>query len=198
MSIIQKMKEEVIRRSDLFYSLTKGTKDEYHLYQEHVQYVYSYAVKIMEEYQDVDQEVVQLSALLHDIAMTDPKLDRACHNVEGARIAEELLRKENYPKDKIQLVKKCIFNHSSKMASFRTTKEEQILVDADALAHFDTIESLCFLASKVMGLNDQESLQFIQNKLTKDYQEISPNCRSYVEDQYQRVMHAKKITDLLT
>ena len=40
-----------------------------------------------------------------------------------------------YPKDKIDIVKLCILNHSSKRKEYRTTIEEQILVDADAHGH---------------------------------------------------------------
>lgn len=48
--------------------------------------------------------------------MTDRCLDRTKHNEYGSVIAEQLLRKNNYPENKAQLVKKCILNHSSKQA----------------------------------------------------------------------------------
>ncbi|MCR5498797.1 MAG: HD domain-containing protein [Acetatifactor sp.] len=65
-NIIEKMRREIVSRSDLFEEQTKGTKDEYNLYREHVQYVYKYAVMLAKD-ADVDKEVVELSALLHDI-----------------------------------------------------------------------------------------------------------------------------------
>ena len=72
-NIIEKMRREIVSRSDLFEEQTKGTKDEYNLYREHVQYVYKYAVMLAKD-ADVDKEVVELSALLHDISMTDATL----------------------------------------------------------------------------------------------------------------------------
>ena len=81
-NIVELMKQEIINRSNKFEEVTKGTKDEYNLYREHVQYVYKYSTMIAKE-KHVDLEIVELSALLHDIAMTDSELDRSKHNEYG-------------------------------------------------------------------------------------------------------------------
>lgn len=194
--IVNKMQQEIINRSNTFEEQTRGTKDEYNIYREHIQYVYKYVV-LLSENKNVDREVLELSALLHDIAMTDRSLDRAKHNEYGSAIAEQLLRENNYPEDKIQLVKKCILNHSSKRAEFRTTEEERILVDADGLSHFDSINNLYSLAHNVMGLNDEDTLNFIKDKLTKDYNEISENLKYLIQEKYDSVMSANSIADVL-
>lgn len=123
--IVSKMKQEIINRSNSFEEQTKGTKDEYNIYREHIQYVYKY-VCLLSKDKNVDHEVLELSALLHDIAMTDRNLDRAKHNEYGAEIAEQLLQENNYSENKVEFVKKCILNHSSKRAEYRTTEEEKI------------------------------------------------------------------------
>ena len=171
-------------------------QDEYNIYREHIQYVYKY-VCLLSKDKDVDHEVLELSALLHDIAMTDIALDRSKHNEYGSEIAETLLRENNYPEDKIQFVKKCILNHSSKRAEYRTTEEEKILVDADGLSHFDSINNLYSLARNVMELNDEDTIKFIQDKLTRDYNEISDELKYLIQDKYGKVMNAKKIEDIL-
>lgn len=38
--IVNKMQQEIIKRSNIFESQTKGTKDEYNIYREYIQYVY--------------------------------------------------------------------------------------------------------------------------------------------------------------
>ena len=194
--IVNKMKQEIINRSNSFEEQTKGTKDEYNIYKEHIQYVYKY-VCLLSENKDVDHEVLELSALLHDIAMTDRTLDRSKHNEYGAEIAEQLLRENNYPEDKIQFVKKCILNHSSKRAEYRTTEEEKLLVDADGLSHFDSINNLYNLAHNVMELSDEDTVKFIQDKLTKDYNEISDELKYLINDKYDRVMNATTIAEIL-
>lgn len=194
--ILQKMQQEIINRSNKFEEQTKGTKDEYNIYREHIQYVYKY-VCLLSKYKNVDHEVLELSALLHDIAMTDKSLDRAKHNEYGALIAEQLLRENGYPEDKIDFVKKCILNHSSKRAEYRTTEEEKILVNADGLSHFDSINNLYSLAHNVMELNDEDTIKFIQDKLTRDYNEISDELKYLIQDKYDSVMNATSIAEIL-
>ena len=191
-TIIEKMRQEIIKRSNMFEEETKNTKDQYNIYREHIQYVYNY-VLILSKNKDVDKEALELSALLPDIAM----IDRRKHNEDGALIAEQLLRENNYSEDKTELVKKCILNHSSKRAAYRTTLEEIILVDADGLSHFDSINSLYNLAHNVMELNDDDTLKFIQDKLTKDYKEISDDLKYLIDEKYKEIMAETNINNII-
>ena len=193
--IVEKMRQEIMDRSERFEEQTKGTKDEYNIYREHIQYVYKYVVLLSKD-KNVDKEVLELSALLHDISMTDMTLDRSRHNEFGADIAEQLLRESNYPEDKVQLVKNCILNHSKRRSEYRTTEEEQILVDADGLSHFDAIKKLYSLPSMVMGLSEEDSVRFVQDKLTGDYNELSDDLKYLVKEKYDRVMAAKCSDDI--
>ena len=193
--IVEKMRQEIMDRSARFEEQTKGTKDEYNIYREHIQYVYKYVVMLSKD-KNVDREVLKLVALLHDISMTDMALDRSRHNEYGAEIAEQLLRENNYPEDKKQLVKRCILNHSKRRQQYRSTEEEQILVDADGLSHFDTVKTLYSFPSKVMGLSEEDSVLFVQDKLTGDYNELSDNLKYLVKDKYDRIMAAKCADDI--
>ena len=193
--IVEKMRQEIMERSARFEEQTKGTKDEYNIYREHIQYVYKYVVLLSKD-KNVDKEVLELSALLHDISMTDMTLDRSRHNEFGADIAEQLLRENDYPEDKVQLVKKCILNHSKRRSEYRSTEEEKILVDADGLSHFDAIKKLYSLPRMVMGLNEQDSVRFVQDKLTGDYNELSDDLKYLVKEKYDRVMAAKCSDDI--
>lgn len=129
--------------------------------------------------------------------MTDGALDRSRHNEYSSVIAEELLLKEIYPIDKLEKIKKCILNYGNKRKEYRTTLEEQILVDADAMAHFDSIDSLYSLAHNVIGLSDKDSLNFVKEKLTKDYNEISEDVKKYVKDRYDQIMENRMNKDEL-
>ena len=193
--IVEKMRQEIMDRSARLEEQTKGTKDEYNIYREHIQYVYKYVVMLSKD-KNVDREVLELVALLHDISMTDMALDRSRHNEYGAEIAEQLLRENNYPEDKTQLVKRCILNHSKRRQQYRSTEEEQILVDADGLSHFDAVMTLYSLPSKVMGLSEKDSVRFVQDKLTGDYNELSDNLKYLVKDKYDRIMAAKCADDI--
>lgn len=195
MNIIEIIKEEIIKRSNLFEEQTKGTTDEYNIYNEHIKYVHKY-VKELTKFKDVDEEVLELSALLHDISMTDVNLDRSIHNELSSKIAEELLSKYNYPQDKIDLIKKIILNHSSKRKDCRTTKEEQILVDADSLAHFDSLKSIYSLAHNVHNLDEEESIKFVKDKIIKDYNEVSSDVKKLIKDKYEKIISCNTYEEL--
>ena len=194
--IIEQMRQEIISRSCRFEEQTKGTKDEYNIYREHIQYVYKYVVMLSED-KNVDGEVLELAALLHDVSMTDMALDRSRHNELSADIAEQLLRKNHYPEDKTQFVKKCILNHSKRRQEYRNTVEEQILVDADGLSHFEAVNQIYSLARAVMGLSEEDSVRFVQDKLTADYDELSDDLKYLVKAKYGKVMAAKCADDVL-
>ena len=57
------------------------------------------------------------------------------------------------------------------------------------MAHFDCINSLYSLAHNVMGMNEEESLNFVKEKLTKDYNEISDDVKKYVSDKYNKIIN---------
>ena len=194
--IVEKAKEYAIERSNKFEEETRGTKDEYNLYNDHIESVYKYVCMISKD-KKVDHEVLKLSALLHDISMTDKKLDREKHNEYSSLMAEKFLRENNYPEDKIHFVKKCIINHISSRIYFRQTEEEKMLVDADSLAHFDSIKSLYNLAYDVLETKGNLTLKFIQDKLTRDYNEISDELKPLIQEKYDKIMSFQNTNELL-
>ena len=48
-----------------------------------------------------------------------------------------------------------------------------------------------------MKLNDNDTIKFIKDKLTRDYEEISPELKYLIEDKYMDVMNATSIEQIL-
>ena len=137
---------------------------------------------------NVDEEVCIISAWLHDIAsITDYNLYKEYH-IYGAKIANEILKKFNYDEDKIKLVKNCILNHRGSIHNRRLTKEEQIIADADAISHFDSVPSLLYLAYKEKGMNIEDGKNFVKMKLERSYRKISNESRKIYEEKYKNIM----------
>ena len=103
----EKIKEELIKRCNSY-----EAKTGYNYYEYHIKYVVKNAIELAKKY-NADIEIVELGALLHDIAVPSEYGDIEEHHIYGEKIAEELLTKLNYPKEKTELVKKCILNHRS-------------------------------------------------------------------------------------
>ena len=137
---------------------------------------------------NADKEVCVIAAYLHDIAsITDYGLYEE-HHIHGTKIAEEILRKFNYDEDKIERVKACILNHRGSIDNRRLSKEEQIIADADAISHFDSIPSLLYLAYKEKEMSIEEGTKFVKNKLERSFKKLSNDSKNFYEEKFKNVM----------
>lgn len=179
MTIEEKIYEEVKRRCKLpsnVYGL--GAWDH------HIKIVYELAKKYANEY-NANQEIVSLAALLHDIASVTNADFTEEHNIIGASIAEELLLKENYPKEKIEIIKQCILNHRGSKLALKNSQEEICIADSDAMAHFYSIPSLLYMVYKEKELSIDEGSKFVMNKLDRSYNKMSEKGKQLVKKQYE-------------
>jgi uncharacterized protein len=183
--ITEKIKQELLVRCE-----KSKAKDGYDFWNEHIKYVVENAVKLATEY-GADVEIVELGALLHDIAMPSEYGEREQHHIYGAEIAEQLLSKLGYPEERIEKVKNCVLNHRGSKDRPRNTIEEQCVADADVIAHFDCIPSLFSLVYKDMNLSISDGTEYVRKKLERDYNKLSPRTRKILEDRY------KNITEVL-
>ena len=99
----------------------------------HIERVYKLALRIAEKEADVDILVVQLAALLHDIA--DSKFHDGDETI-GPRLAREFLSKQQLPTEQLEQVIAIIENISFKGGNQVQTyfsKELAVVQDADRL-----------------------------------------------------------------
>lgn len=137
---------------------------------------------------NADKEICIIAAWLHDIAsITDYKLYDE-HHIHGAKIASEILRKFKYDDNKIELVKECILNHRGSINNKRLSKEEQIIADADAISHFDSIPSLLYLAYKEKNMNIEDGKNFVKSKLERSFRKLSDESKTFYKEKFENVM----------
>ena len=91
----------------------------------------------------VNLDVVALSAILHDIATFSS--ERKEHAEEGAKIAEEYLRKHGYPDDLVQKVIHSIRVHAGSLVFSPRSNEAKILQDADTIDKVGAVSLTTFL-----------------------------------------------------
>ena len=100
---------------------------------DHTERVYRLAVRIAKD-ENADLEIVQASALLHDIERCKEDPDKGiCHAEESAKLAPEILKSINFPEEKIPKVIHAIKVHRYSKQLKAETKEAEILQDADRL-----------------------------------------------------------------
>lgn len=102
---------------------------------EHSERVYKLAIHIAQTEKKVDLEILKAAAILHDIARKKQEElnDAICHAKEGGKMAKEILEKTKFPKEKIAGVSYAIEAHRYSKNLKPTTKEAEILQDADRL-----------------------------------------------------------------
>ena len=164
---VRKFVREEFEKQDSFRKLS---------YQNHFVVVVKYALELAEK-EKADKEIVEISAWLHDIGCIVHK-SQENHHISSAKIAEDLLTRLNYPKDKIEKVKHCILSHRGSVNIKRETKEAQILADADALSHFDVAKELV----SVFGTKEA-----VLKKLERDYAKMSGYARSIIDYKFNKI-----------
>lgn len=181
--VIQKVKEELLVRCK-----EHEEKVGYDFWNEHIKFVVKNSIELAEKF-GADKEIVELGALLHDIAMPSGVGPREEHHIYGAQIAVELLREYGYPEDRIERVRLCVLNHRGMADYPRNTIEEECLADADVIAHFDCLPSMFNLAFKEHGLSIPEGTEFVKKKLQRDYNKLSDRTKVVLKDRYETIMN---------
>lgn len=182
--ITENIKEELIKRCN-----TYNQKYNYDFWNDHIKYVVKNSIELAKKY-EADVEIVELGALLHDIAMPSEVGPREEHNIYGVKIADELLTKLDYPQDRKEMVKECVLRHRGSKDLPRNTIEEQCVADADVMAHFDCIPSLFHLAfgKNEMGLSIEDGTEFVKKKLERDYNKLSSRTKEILKERYENII----------
>ncbi|GHU07328.1 hypothetical protein FACS189431_1700 [Alphaproteobacteria bacterium] len=166
--------------------------EDYDFWNEHIKLVVNNALKLADKF-GADKEIVELGALLHDIALVsrdtniiDHLMVKEKHHETGAEIAVKMLREINYPEEKIERVRKCVLHHRSSKNS--TSIEETCVADADILAHFDNLPMLfeCVFLLKKMNLVDGR--ESIKKSLEKDFNDLSEETNADFSDRYEMII----------
>ena len=153
-------------------------------WEHHIKIVYELAKQYANNY-EADKEIVALAALLHDIASVTNVDFTEEHHIIGVQLAEEILLKENYPIEKIDLIKKCILNHRGSRLKNKNSNEEVCIADCDAMAHFYSIPSLLSMVYREKKLSIDEGSKFVMDKLNRSYNKMSDKGKELVKKQYE-------------
>lgn len=185
--IVKTIREEISRLNHKYMTEVQ----DYDFYNEHIRLVVNNAMVLADKY-DADKEIVELGALLHDIALLRRTIDddyvvvKGDHHKIGAEIAVDMLERLNYPEEKIERVRKCVYNHRSSKNS--TTIEETCVADADILAHFDNLPMLFQVALVLKGMSLSETRNEVKQWLAGDYDDLSERTKIAFKDKYENIV----------
>jgi uncharacterized protein len=156
----------------------------YGIWTHHILPVVKYS-KLMAKKIGANEEIVEIAALLHDYASVKDHELYEDHHIHGAELAEEILKKLNYPQENIGQVKHCILSHRGSKVSQKLTKEALCVADADAMAHFDSIASLFYLAFFSHKMTIDEANSWLMKKLDRSFNKLSPQAKEIIHNKYE-------------
>lgn len=149
----------------------------------HIIPVVNNAKVLAKEYKG-DLQVVELSAYLHDITRILEGKEK--HHITGAIFAEEFLRKYHISNSKIELIKKCIYNHRGSTNLNRDSIEEKIIATADAMAHIQYPLPLFYTWYGKRKASLEIGAKEIADKLRRSWQKIEfVSVKKELERQYE-------------
>lgn len=138
----------------------------------HIIPVVEYAKQFAKEFNS-DLEVIELAAYLHDV--TKITEGNEYHHITGAEYAREFLEERNFPKEKTDLVCKCIINHRGYVSGKRTTMEEKIIASADAIAYLEYPISILQNLNRIQYMPIDKEIERIKCKLDRLWNKIEIN-----------------------
>lgn len=178
LTTIKQVKNEILKRNKWYLEKI----DNYDFWNNHIKFVVDEALKLASVY-GADKEIVELGALLHDIALVSNIGTKADHHIQGAKIAEEILTNLKYPQDKREKVVNCVLHHrSSKNAE---NIEELCVCDGDILAHFDNIPNAFVVGVKKHNFSKPEQFKAW---LAGDYDDLSEQTKIAFKDRFNAIM----------
>lgn len=184
--LIFKMKEEIKKMiRELHEIMKKECKSSViwvsSAYEEHILLVIKYS-KMLAKKLNADEEIVEISALLHDITIL--RGDKLNHHNSGPIEAEKILKEFNYPQEKIEKVKHCINAHRGSQKIKRETVEAECVASADGMSHFDVIPRLLLMGYDKTK-DRKEALEWTKSKLERSWNKLIPEAKEIVRNKYE-------------
>jgi uncharacterized protein len=154
------------------------------IFENHVLNVVKYS-RILAEKLNIDSEVVEIAAYLHDIMKIEGCYEK--HHVLGSEKAITILTALNYPVEKIEIVRKCILTHSSDQTYPPESIEEKIVASADALAIFDTFLAMTYVVYNLKKMSIEEGRKWLLNKYAVAWGKLIPEAQEIAQEKYEKI-----------
>jgi uncharacterized protein len=161
-------------------------------YADHLLVVLKYS-ELLADTLKADKEIVRLSSLLHDISAVMDIKTLPAHNINSADMAELLLRQNNYPEERIQMVKQTILKHTSPIKIGEGTPEEICLSNADAISQIVKPAYWMYFVFKIRNLTYEEGKNWLITKIDSNWNSLIEPAKALIEKEYKLVKETLNI-----
>ncbi|MBI5061818.1 MAG: HD domain-containing protein [Candidatus Aenigmarchaeota archaeon] len=134
-----------------------------------------------------DEELVELGALLHDIGRIRHGPDN--HHMTGIPEAEKILNKVDCPQKTISEIKHVVESHMGSGDILPKTLEAKIIMNADAMAHFDVIPAFMQVALRKFDGDLEKSFEWLDEKVERDWNNklTLPEAKEMMREKYKAI-----------
>jgi uncharacterized protein len=155
-------------------------------FKEHILIVRDYACKLAEKL-GADQEVVELSAYLHDLSVVRDYNSISNHAIISADIAELALKNELYDLDKAKMVSKAITTHVKPIQIGHGSLEEICLSNADAISQIVKPAYWMFFAFSIRKLSFQQGIEWYRQRVEDNWNNLIQPAKDLIQDEYNMI-----------
>jgi uncharacterized protein len=136
-----------------------------------------------------DQEIVAISAYLHDISAVLDFKTLPSHHIDSAKIAESLLTESKYPPPKIQMVKQAILTHSAPLKIEQESIEAVCVSNADAISQIINPAYWFYFIYTVRQLSFADGKAWYLGRIKSNWNGLIEPARQLIQNQYEAVLH---------
>jgi uncharacterized protein len=144
--------------------------------------------RLMAKELEADYEIVELGAILHDYASVKDYSLYKEHHIHGAEEAEVLLLRYDYPKEKIDHVKNCIYEHRGSVKVRQMTKESVCVASGDAMSHIANVPSLLHLAYTTKGMSIEQGSRWVKDKIERSWNKLCIEAKEIIRTKYESAL----------
>lgn len=156
----------------------------YNYWDNHVKFVVDISKQLAKE-KNADLEIVEISAILHDIAKVLSLNEEESHNLVGSQFAVKLLREKGFDEEKIEKVRKCILYHGGDLDdNILLTNEEWCVRNADILSLFNNISIFYHIAFNEYNLKYDEGIKCVKEILYNKYNRLDSELKKIYDPDF--------------
>ena len=162
----------------------------YNYWENHIKFVVDISKQLAKE-KKADVEIVEISAILHDIAKVLSLKEDESHNLVGSQFAVELLKEKGFDEDKIEKVRRCILYHGGDLENnIILTNEEWCVRNADILSMFNNISIFYHVAFNEYGLKYDEGTKCVKEMLFNKYNRLDNDLKKIYDSAFYVIYNA--------
>jgi putative nucleotidyltransferase with HDIG domain len=159
----------------------------------HLEVVENYSLQLADQL-SADREVVEVAALIHDMAAISDFSSLLQHAEKGAEMADELLKDMPLSPDQKEKIKHCIHVHSKPIAIGSDIPEAVCISNADTMAQITQPMYWTFYIFGVRRFSYEDGRKWYEQRVADNWNELIEPAQRLISESYQNTNNLFRIS----